>query len=982
MQETKKQSFKDFFNESRLNEAFSLNNLIKKGSTTTFADTIKAIYAKYGTSTFTEKQLMDDFQYAKEETSTIVVKLTKESYLTRVGRGVFELSQSAVDFASHSSVADLKDAEQEVIGSDDLEGLGGEEEAETAVNTGDVAVGVKDVGKLKVKKFITPNVGNNSKYRDQVKTILSHMKSSGQGLTKTTYLIAGDTGLGKSQFLQSISTLTGLPLVSIEAPHISQEHVINIPFLVLDGNKKYDGNVTLENSGGDFKVVQAESNLVSKLRNLKQKSDSDKEMFINKQPSLKAIYEAPDVKRRLQGIDGMFNCILFLDEYFRTSSKQIKNVLRNILNGRIGNDKIPEGVYIIMASNVEDEGIDDIPENYDFHMMKYEAPDKDDFMAYIKGKYVSESEEEDENGEPIQRELPSGYSLKSEVFNAFYNKLTDAMISDTDESVDVRLSPRRLEQIILYVDAMTPCKTEDDVRALYSFINSNFSNYLSGDMHRGAESFKNIIKDIIKEQTPEIDVDVSPFPKSEWKKILDHEIKAKLKLGANKKYIPVIAGDPGIGKTQIARTISKDNHMGLITIDVSNLSSEDFIGLPIADTNQETGEITTRFSEPNLYAFIMKQYNILKPEFTEPGRAYNILILFDEISRTKPNVFNAMRKVLLEREFSDEYKLPDDCLVIGAMNPVGEGTTELTRHTTDSLNIIAGSAKFSDVMSYIEGRDEFDSINKELGFEANKVVANIVTSIAREFASQERPDTGEKLGNEESPFWWTVNEETFYISGREFTESVSNAVGQLEDRLLDMGWDPNASFEDKDYEAFMQEALNTTAKALGDTLNMVVTKMKVSNFVPTFIGKITNNAKYKSAFSVMKERKSSEELPLDELYKKAGRTLDFVSKRMVGSYLRYTTTPTQFGQDYLRMLNLLFEDFKSEDVTKVIMDLAVNMKTIFDELDYPEAVQNAYSDIMLKMTKQQILTLLENPDFGLDILEDDSLIDAILSVFG
>lgn len=140
-----------------------------------------------------------------------------------------------------------------------------------------------------------------------------------------------------TSFLNSISTLTGVPLVIIEAPHITAEHLINIPFLVIDGLKKRTGNIQLEtDSSGDLKIVQAESNLVTQLRTHKQKSREEIEQLISKNAQLKAVYESPDVQRRLMGIDGMFNSILFLDEYFRTSSKQIKNVLRNILNGRIG----------------------------------------------------------------------------------------------------------------------------------------------------------------------------------------------------------------------------------------------------------------------------------------------------------------------------------------------------------------------------------------------------------------------------------------------------------------------------------------------------------------------------------------------------------------------------------------------------------------------------------------------------------------------
>jgi hypothetical protein len=181
-----------------LNEAFSLSNPVSKASSITFADVIEALYAKYGTGVFSKKELTTVMNYSDLEVYNITGVLKKAGYIdSATGAGKYVISQIGIDFASKVTIADLKKAEDDVLGSDDLEGLGGEAEAETAVNTGEVAVGIKDIEKLKVKKFIAPKVGNNSKYKDQIKTILSHMSSTGKGLTKTTYLLAGDVGTGK-----------------------------------------------------------------------------------------------------------------------------------------------------------------------------------------------------------------------------------------------------------------------------------------------------------------------------------------------------------------------------------------------------------------------------------------------------------------------------------------------------------------------------------------------------------------------------------------------------------------------------------------------------------------------------------------------------------------------------------------------------------------------------------------------------------------
>jgi len=431
--------------------------------------------------------------------------------------------------------------------------------------------------------------------------------------------------------------------------------------------------------------------------------------------------------------------------------------------------------------------------------------------------------------------------------------------------------------------------------------------------------------------------------------------------------------------TSIFINIAKEKNMGYISVDVSNLKAEAFVGIPIAKTNVQTGEITTTFSEPVLYNSIMKEYNEIIETFRQDGRPYNIILLFDEISRTTPAVFNAMRKVLLEKEFSKGYELPKDVMVTGAMNPSGKGTTELTGHVRDVFDIILGTAKFPDVIAYATTEEHVVIANKKLGFDASGIVGNIIVQLARGFESKTRPDTDEKLSLDESPFWWTVNGETFYISGREFTQAIANILGQLQGRLLiDMDWDPEANYSEEDYDNFMQEALNVTANAFSHTLNNVVTKMQVTNFVPTLVGKIVNDPRFKNSFSPMKERKTSDELPLDELYKRAGGTPDVINKSFLGTYLRYTSSPTQFGQDFARLLSG-FSSTESLVVTaQTVMKVSVNLNQLFVELDYPDAVSNAFNDILAKQAKSIMKEIVESPG-GMEALDDD-VVDGIVKI--
>src|SRR5574343_2115187 len=77
--------------------------------------------------------------------------------------------------------------------------------------------------------------------------ILANMKAKSQSIGKSGILLAGDPGVGKTSFIRFFSLLTGIELITIEAPHITEEHIINIPFIVYDPITKRE-----ENGATDF----------------------------------------------------------------------------------------------------------------------------------------------------------------------------------------------------------------------------------------------------------------------------------------------------------------------------------------------------------------------------------------------------------------------------------------------------------------------------------------------------------------------------------------------------------------------------------------------------------------------------------------------------------------------------------------------------------------------------------------------------------
>ncbi len=403
--------------------------------------------------------------------------------------------------------------------------------------------------------FKAPKVANNNLFAQQVNNMLSHMQgqAAANGV-KNSLMLTGDPGVGKTSFIRNFAKLLGLPLITVEAPHITEEHIINIPFMIIKGDSVKKDSAVIETTGNQsladkdksqsFDIVQAESNLVTTLkaaRNLKLKS-AQHLTSIAKDKNLRLLYQ--NSRRLIEPMRDAYNCILFLDEYYRNDNMKIRNILRNILNGRIGNDKIPKGIYIVYASNLSDDGLEGIPMNNDFVEMEFKSPDKEQWFDYILKKY----EENDTKKHP-------SIKLNPRVFNKFYDTLNQTDLSHDDDAAEVRSSPRRWEQLLLYVNANLPVANVKEAKILMSNVEVNFRNYIAGDVSNLFPKIKKMIVELVKE-TSAVEFDGSTHPATEWKDVLEQQLATKIKMDGDtestedeaRKYVPVISGEPGIGK--------------------------------------------------------------------------------------------------------------------------------------------------------------------------------------------------------------------------------------------------------------------------------------------------------------------------------------------------------------------------------------------------------------------------------------------------
>lgn len=120
----------------------------------------------------------------------------------------------------------------------------------------------------------------------------------------------------------------------------------------------------------------------------------------------------------------------------------------------------------------------------------------------------------------------------------------------------------------------------------------------------------------------------------------------------------VIVGDPGMGKTALVNSWYKSHNLGeMVTLIGSQMEPTDLTGLPMAGTMRVDGHDVSVTE----YGMPYWQAKLLNGE--------SKCVFLDEFSNTPASVQAAMLKFIGERVFGNGEKLPDDVLIVLAMNP-------------------------------------------------------------------------------------------------------------------------------------------------------------------------------------------------------------------------------------------------------------------------------------------------------------------------
>jgi len=731
---------------------------------------------------------------------------------------------------------------------------------------------------------------------------------------KDFIMLGGTTGVGKTSLVLLLEKLLNINVLVIEASHLSEEHLIDIPFI-----KK-------ENQA--FKIQNSKPFLLSEIDSLNNSPYSKEEYLNIIENDNELSYYFDKYKDLIPTIQQNYQTILFIDEFYRMPNIRISNLLRTILNGYIGTQKIPENIFLIFASNFDfnDEGIHSIPFNHQFSFINIENPKNIEFLTYFTSKH----------------------KIEENSFNLIQKLIELDLLGFKDEHINI--SPRRFEEICLYVNINI-----QEPKYIYNYLKLSFTNYKTQSISNKWNSVLSLIEDFFN----------TKFNILNWREIFKNHLYTNEKLFDKRKYSLALTGTHGISKTSFIRQICKEENLNLIEIDTSTLNSDDVIGLPLS--KESNGKLETFFSEPPLYNRIMSQYKKV-----EDNRNYTNILFLDEITRTEENVFNSIRRMLLNKEINESYKLPSDILIVSALNPNGIGTNTLTPHLIDVIDFLPTTLSKVELLEYLKSKIEHKEFENKYNFNVVDLGFDLLDLI---FSKLKTSD----IENNMSEFYLEIEQENIYISPREIDSIISTFLIKttklFNNKVLD--------FSNKEEINNLYEDIATNFYlSFFKVFHFILIKNRISNKndIEDFICKLLEN-KSKDILKQIEFSKTKNILSFYKLIFKLDKKFKELKnpdcKLIINQYLQTIEHDSILIQEITDILNetILLEETYSIETLKDINYLY----TFFCSLDY-SSFNNNITDrisevfrITWKTISNNMVYKVENQKLLLDILNKDLL---------
>lgn len=163
------------------------------------------------------------------------------------------------------------------------------------------------------------------------------------------------------------------------------------------------------------------------------------------------------------------------------------------------------------------------------------------------------------------------------------------------------------------------------------------------------------------------------------------QLKPLLSVYLQENIVPFLAGEPGIGKSALVKSLAQENDTQVFVLSVNQLGTREDL----------TGARSIKGAKTNTYRQVFFPHAIIQEaiDYAQEHQDEHPILFLDEINRTSPDVTSAILALITERRVGTT-NLPDNIRIIAAGNDQGNvnnlDQASITRmaifHVTPDIN--------------------------------------------------------------------------------------------------------------------------------------------------------------------------------------------------------------------------------------------------------------------------------------------------------
>jgi hypothetical protein len=417
----------------------------------------------------------------------------------------------------------------------------------------------------------------------------------------------------------------------------------------------------------------------------------------------------------------------------------------------------------------------------------------------------------------------------------------------------------------------------------------------------------------------------------------------------------------------------------------------------VAEAAQDT--LSVGFAEPALFKRITSDAQeedeafLGDPDIPAEKKAaykaqrFKYLLFFDELNRVgNQNVFNSLRRVILDKSFNDQTHLPDNMIIVAAMNPEDKGTAELTGHLKDAVDLIDTMPSWRALQDWMDSSADASMGLEQFPEVARQTARKIIDGFAAKFAI--KISIG-KIGLDALKFHIKLGEgegDMLYISPREYSTMYAELVAGYARVLKKL--DPDITkHEDQIYKAIMQK--------LEATLKWIMLKHKIDS--PQFLRAVASWLQEMMPQFMIKQRDTASlEIMLDEVLKDPNKHLkdnpNFVNYAKNFDRTKFTEDVTNYFEKLMEQEKNKYDLWAKAQVSakrieagkvKIVNELISKLEAVNSEIYTAADAFDLGGDLVDTLDHALIATLKRISDaVKLPDSEADNLIDKALEMLG